>query len=75
MRSSMHVLGKYWLRCAALVGFKEGGKVLRVLSKEEEVSEWLIPRLRGVSDWTLSDHEVLRYGDHIVDSEMRENDV
>lgn len=52
MRSSMHVLGKYWLRCAALVGFKEGGKVLRVLSEEEEVSEWLIPRLRGVSDWT-----------------------
>lgn len=50
----MHVLEKYILAAlaAALVGFKEGGKVLRVLSEEEEVSEWLIPRLRGVSDWT-----------------------
>lgn len=54
MRSSMHVLGKYWLRCAALVGFKEGGKVLRVLSKEEEVSEWLIPDTSAMQFFPIS---------------------
>lgn len=47
MRSSMHVLEKYILAvlAAALVGFRGVGKVLRVLSEEEEVSEWLIPTL------------------------------
>lgn len=40
MRSSMHVFGEILAAlAAALVGFKEGGKVLRVLSEEEEVSE------------------------------------
>lgn len=46
----------FWrnIGCAALRWLDSDGvgKVLRVLSEEEEVSEWLIPRLRGVSDWT-----------------------
>lgn len=41
MRSSMHVLEKHWLCCAALrwLDLDGVGKVLRVLSEEEEVSE------------------------------------
>lgn len=43
----------YWLRWLLRWLDSSGvGKVLRVLSEEGEVSEWLIPRLRGVSDWT-----------------------
>lgn len=45
-------LEKYWLRWLRWLDSDGVGKVLRVLSEEEEVSEWLIPRLRGVSDWT-----------------------
>lgn len=40
MRSSIACFGEVLaVLAAALVGFKEGGKVLRVLSEEEEVSE------------------------------------
>lgn len=39
MRSSMHDFGEILAVLAALVGFRGVGKVLRVLSEEEEVSE------------------------------------
>lgn len=49
----MHVLEKYWLCWLRWLDSEGVGKVLRVLSEEEEVSEWLIPRLRGVSELDL----------------------
>lgn len=53
MRGSIACFGEVLaaLRCAGWIQMGLG-RFLRVLSEEEEVSEWLIPRLRGVSDWT-----------------------
>lgn len=54
MRGSIACFGEILavLRCAALVGFRWCWEGFAGFGEEGEVSEWLIPRLWGVSDWT-----------------------